>query len=118
MTRKRRPPEDEQAELARLRKAAAARSEGAKARVERARAAGKWGGGKLPWGFQVGEDGALVPNPDEEATLHRARELDKDHTRREVIAILAQEGRLSRAGKPFTLAAIQKMLGPKREPAS
>lgn len=80
--------------------------------------------GAPPYGFRavdgpmrVGRDGVakpvklLVADTEEQATIARARELRASgETVRDVVASLASEGRLSRTSKPFTLAAMQKML--------
>jgi site-specific DNA recombinase len=65
----------------------------------------------LPYGMQLAADGtSLEPNPAEQATISRARELRAaGHTFRSLIEELEAEGRLNRAGKPFDLPAIHRM---------
>src|SRR6201994_3017615 len=36
---------------------------------------GRYLGGKIPWGYRVGDDGALVPIPEQQAALKRMRKL-------------------------------------------
>lgn len=64
------------------------------------------------YGMQLGADGVHVePCPTEQATLARALELSAGgDSVRAVVATLTDEGRLSRAGKPFTVAAMHRML--------
>lgn len=53
----------------------------------------------------------LVKDEAEQETLARARALSAEGLSvRATIAALAAEGRLSRSGKPFTVAAMHKML--------
>jgi hypothetical protein len=56
------------------------------------------------------------PHPEEQATIARARALrEKGLSVRKVSARLAKEGRFSRAGTPFAVAAMHKMLGGAQE---
>src|SRR5262249_22759455 len=80
--------------------------------------------GAPPYGYRAvegspraGRDGVfrpvkvLKPDEAEQATLARVRELRAaGKTIRKVIAALAREGRVSRTGKPFTVAAMHAML--------
>jgi DNA invertase Pin-like site-specific DNA recombinase len=67
--------------------------------------------GVAPYGTQRGPDGKqLVGHEGEQATLARTRVLRAEGlSLRATIAALQEEGHLSRAGKPFTLAAMHAM---------
>lgn len=68
--------------------------------------------GRAPFGFRRGPDGkALEEHPAEQAALTRVRELRAEgRTLEAVIAQAASEGHLSRTGRPFTLAAVHKLV--------
>jgi site-specific DNA recombinase len=79
--------------------------------------------GAAPYGMRAVDgpararkDGTVKPvkmlesDPGEQTTIARARELSASMSLRATIAALADEGHLSRAGKPFTVAAMHKIL--------
>lgn len=78
----------------------------------------------MPYGYTEGSDGTLVDNPEEQATILRARQLrGRGLSLRRVAALLAAEGRFSRSGthvsptvrsgKPFDATQIARMLSSK-----
>jgi DNA invertase Pin-like site-specific DNA recombinase len=78
------------------------------------KARGQKTGGGLPYGKAMvleGKAKMLVPNPDEVATIERARTLRADgKTLRGVAEELTLEGRVSRRGTPFDIFQVRKML--------
>jgi DNA invertase Pin-like site-specific DNA recombinase len=68
--------------------------------------------GVAPYGFRVGDDRrSLVPHPEEDAVLAQILALRASGlTIREVQAAATERALLSRTRKPFTIAAIHRML--------
>lgn len=91
---------------------AAAQFEGAsiRARTRAALAAMRARGlrtGGVPWGYRAGPGGALEPDPGEQRTLARVRELRAiGHTIDEATGVLRREGYLSRKGSPLTRSRV------------
>jgi DNA invertase Pin-like site-specific DNA recombinase len=80
--------------------------------MQHMRAAGKYTGGRARYGYRVGDDGLLVSDESEQATIARVREI-RATTRLPLRSIgerLAREGRLSRHGKTFAAQQIAGML--------
>jgi len=78
--------------------------------MQHMKAEGRFLGGKVaPFGYAVDGD-KLVPVEHEQATIARAVELvGEGRSLRAVAAALAGEGRVSRAGRPFVAAQVQRM---------
>lgn len=54
---------------------------------------GKYLGGPIPYGWMLGEEGELVPKPDEQRAIARVLQLREDnHSLRQIDKILKQEG--------------------------
>jgi DNA invertase Pin-like site-specific DNA recombinase len=68
--------------------------------------------GAVPFGLRLAVDGVhLEPEPEEQATITRARELRAaGWSLRDVAAALEEEGRRSRAGRAFAPTQIARML--------
>lgn len=68
--------------------------------------------GTVPYGFRLAEDGVHVePFEPEQAVLRMARDLRASGASlRQIAAELADEGKLSRVGRPFVAAAIANMV--------
>lgn len=68
--------------------------------------------GGIPYGRALADDGkALVPAPDEEATITRARELRAAGLSLSAVGrALADEGRVSRVGRTFVAAQVARMV--------
>lgn len=80
------------------------------ATMQSMRARGLYTGGKARYGYRVGTDGDLVPDPAEQAALAAVRELrDAGLSLRATTAELAKRGMLARSGKPFSLNALMAM---------
>lgn len=74
------------------------------------RARGEKLGGIAPYGFRA-ESGKLVPVEDEQRVLSTIRDLRaRGLTLRDVVSELEQRGVRSRAGKPFALTQVHRML--------
>jgi DNA invertase Pin-like site-specific DNA recombinase len=74
--------------------------------------------GQVPYGFRR-EGDRLVAIEDEQATILRARELAAEGcSQRAVAAVLAAEGRVSRAGNVFAAAQVSRMLEHKERVAA
>jgi DNA invertase Pin-like site-specific DNA recombinase len=81
------------------------------AAMQHMRASGEYTGGRAPYGFRVVEDGRVEAVESEQATIARARELAGGGlSLRDVAAMLADEGRTSRTGRPFAPSAVARML--------
>ena len=64
-----------------------------------------------PYGHRWTADGKLAPNAAEQRTIALVRRLRKEETSyRGIVAELRRRRRFNRAGNPFGLAAVQKML--------
>lgn len=75
------------------------------------RARGGYIGGAVPMGFQLGDDGGLVPQSDEQAALKRMRELRADgSTLRVICDALTAEGFSTRGGGPWQTAVVGRIL--------
>jgi DNA invertase Pin-like site-specific DNA recombinase len=67
-------------------------------------------GFKLPPGWKKGSAGSLLRDPEEQATIARAKALrKKGQSLRAIAAQLAREGRLNRKGAPFSPTALLTM---------
>jgi DNA invertase Pin-like site-specific DNA recombinase len=67
--------------------------------------------GEVPFGFSATEAGRLEPHPGEQEVCVRVRELRAAGlSLRKIVAALAAEGRISRAGKPLTLTQVARRL--------
>jgi DNA invertase Pin-like site-specific DNA recombinase len=74
------------------------------------RARGERTGG-IPYGYREGEGGRLLPEAHERETVARMRALRaEEHTLAEIVATLAAEGRVNRAGRPFDLGWVSRLL--------
>jgi len=72
---------------------------------------GRYTGGRARFGFAVGADGVLVEDPAEQEILATARAARaRGLSLRDVVAELEERGVRSRAGKPFALAQVARML--------
>ncbi len=80
------------------------------AAMQHKRAAGEYTGGRVRFGFRTADDGRVEPVADEQAVIQRARQLAVFGSLRDVAAQLAEEGHLSRAGRPFAASAVARML--------
>lgn len=79
------------------------------------RARGGYIGGAVPYGLQLGEDGDLVPQADEQAALERMRQLRSEGSTLQAICnTLTDEGHRTRGGGPWQTAVIGRVL--KRSP--
>lgn len=64
-------------------------------------------GGKVPFGFDVTEDGLLVENPEEQATIAKISSLRaKGYTFQRIADTLNQEGTFTKSGKPWSPAGV------------
>ncbi len=82
-----------------------------KAALAQKRAQGMKTGGDCPYGFDVTQDGKLIPNPEEQAVIARIRELEADgYSIRRICSALVAEGIMSRTGKPFGRTTIHRIL--------
>jgi len=72
------------------------------------KAAGKYTGGRVPFGRMVAADGVTLTDcPAEQATIAEARRLrEQGLSRRAIVAELAAQGMTTRGGKPFDANAI------------
>ena len=68
--------------------------------------------GAIPYGYTLGPDGkTLVPDPDEQVVVRAARQYRAlGMSLRRISTALAEEGMLSRSGKPFVASQIKRML--------
>lgn len=67
--------------------------------------------GATPYGFRANVDGKIVEDEKEQITIQKALKLrEKNLVIREIINELASQGHYNRAGHPFTLAAMHKIL--------
>ena len=85
------------------------------ARLRRGRQLKKAGGGyahgRPPYGFRA-EGGALVPVPEEQEAISRARELSKrGKSLRQIAEILGQEGHHPRTGRTWHPPMVARLLG-------
>jgi site-specific DNA recombinase len=66
-------------------------------------------GGKAPYGYRLADDGvSLEEHPEEQTIIRQAKALRAEgYTIRQIVENL---GPVSRAGKPFTVAAVHKMV--------
>ncbi len=73
---------------------------------------GEYVGGKVPYGFELAEDGVkLVPVEQEQRALSKARKLSKAGlSLRAIAARLHEDGVRSRTGRPFAPIQIRRML--------
>jgi site-specific DNA recombinase len=80
---------------------------------------GRYTGGAAPYGYALAADGeTLVPMADEQAVIARARQLRAaGASLRTVAASLAEEGKVSRSGRPFDAKSISNMVDAAREAA-
>jgi hypothetical protein len=75
------------------------------------RAAGKYTGGRAPFGRMVAADGTLTDCPAEQATIAEARRLrGQGLSLRRIAAELAAQGMTTRGGKPFDANAIADLV--------
>ncbi|AAW59792.1 recombinase family protein [Gluconobacter oxydans] len=66
---------------------------------------GRYLGGKVPFGFAVGDGGALVQLPEQQAAIRHAKALRADdHSLRDI------QAKLKRNGMPLSLAALHRIL--------
>jgi len=73
---------------------------------------GEYTGGQPEYGYDVGEDGVLVQNEEEQQAIEIAKELvDAGFSYRGAGKALADIGYLSRTGRPFVPQVIKKMVG-------
>lgn len=75
-------------------------------------AKGEYIGGRVPYGFDLTEDGVrLAPIEHEQIVLSKARKLRKQGlSLRAIAATLQKDGILSRSGRPFAPIQIKRML--------
>lgn len=65
--------------------------------------------GSIPYGFTIVEDNMLVPNPEEQAVIQRAKELfSTGISQRAVVRALDSIGIRGRGGKPMSLSQVQR----------
>ncbi len=76
------------------------------------RARGQKTGGSVPYGHRLDMDGrTLVAVEAEQATIARARTLAAEgHSLRAIAGRLADDGRVSRSGRPFAAAQVARMM--------
>jgi len=73
-------------------------------------AAGGYAAGRPRYGYRAA-GGALVPDPAEQDTLRRMRELRAaGQSYREITATLAEDGRTQRNGRPWLPNTVQRIL--------
>lgn len=73
--------------------------------------------GTIPYGWQAGDDNRLLPMPAEQEIIAHARALrDTGRSLRSVLSAMNDAGFRSRAGTPFTLPQIFRMLKADRRP--
>jgi DNA invertase Pin-like site-specific DNA recombinase len=84
------------------------------------RARGHKTGGGVPYGYRLDADGrTLVAVEGEQDTIARARALaGEGRSLRVTAAMLADEGHISRAGRPFAAPQIARMLASVEAPAT
>jgi DNA invertase Pin-like site-specific DNA recombinase len=79
--------------------------------MQHLRSEGRYTGGRARFGYVVGADGALVEEPAEQAVLATVRDLRaRGLAMRAIVASLEERGVRSRAGKPFALPQVARML--------
>jgi hypothetical protein len=67
--------------------------------------------GASPFGFKTDKDGNLIPNRKEQATIKKAIAFRMEGmVLREIIIALAEHGYFNRVGRPFTIAALHKII--------
>ncbi len=67
--------------------------------------------GGIPYGMRLGDDGLLVEDPDERATVARARELAAEgKSLRAIGRALAEEGRAPRCRKQWHVAVLARLV--------
>lgn len=80
--------------------------------MQQMRAQGLYTGGRPRFGYGVGQDGTLIENRAEQEILRSVRAARvAGRTLRDIVAELEERGVRSRAGKPFALAQVARMLG-------
>lgn len=80
------------------------------AAMQHMRAEGRYTGGHVPYGWRLSPEGELLEHPEETRAIARARVLRAAGlSLRAVAATLEAEGLVSRAGAPFTPAAVAGM---------
>lgn len=86
-------------------------SERTSAAMQWLKAQGRYTGGRVLFGYEVGKDGVLVRNPIEQDVIARARELVqvKGLGLRAAARVLNSEGHRSRAGNEFQATQIKQM---------
>jgi site-specific DNA recombinase len=79
--------------------------------MQQMRSEGLYTGGRPRFGFAVGEGGVLVEDPAEREILRSVRAARaRGLSLRDIVAELEERGVRSRAGKPFALAQVARML--------
>lgn len=67
--------------------------------------------GTIPFGFEVGVDGALVPNADEQKIVATVRRLRAEGlSQRAIVSRLEAQGVVSRAGRPLQQTQVLRIL--------
>ena len=66
---------------------------------------GRYLGGAVPWGYRVGEDGALVPIPEQQAAIRRMRKL-----RDQGLALRAIADQMKASGVSISHAGVKNAL--------
>lgn len=75
------------------------------------RARGGYIGGAVPTGYELNDDGDLVPNADEQAVLKRMRNLRAEgETLQSICNTLTDEGYQTRGGGPWQTAVVGRIL--------
>jgi putative DNA-invertase from lambdoid prophage Rac len=74
---------------------------------------GRYLGGTVPFGFKVGDDGDLVPVPDQQKAIETMRRL-----RAKGLALRAIAEKLTEAGQPISHQGVKKVLAAGRRAAS
>lgn len=86
-------------------------SERTKAALSVKRDNGQRVSGKAPYGFAFDDNGNCVMVDNEQAVISRARELKTEgRTVRGIVGYLEEQGHRNRAGKPFGVSEVWKML--------
>lgn len=79
--------------------------------MQQMRSEGLYTGGRPRFGYAVGEDGVLVEDPIEQEILRAVRDARAaGHSLRSIVANLDERSVRSRAGKPYALAQVARML--------
>ena len=85
-------------------------SERTKAALRRKREKGEFCGGEAPYGYR-NDNGSIAPDLEEQRVIAKVRKLRKSgHSIRSIVRCLAEDGVLSRSGKPLAKTQVERIL--------